>query len=76
VTVPWSVEAAAQPEQFRPLVEPWSDDFGVPEETTRVAPPQKQLASTGVDPNRGLVAGAVAVIAAGVVLVARRRPRN
>jgi len=76
VTVQWSVEAAAQPEQFRALIEPWSDDFGMPDETARVAVPQKQLASTGVEPNRGLVAGAFAIIAAGIVLVARRRPRN
>ncbi|MCU1423223.1 MAG: hypothetical protein JWN36_2874 [Microbacteriaceae bacterium] len=76
VTVQWSVEPAAQPEQFRALVEPWSDDFGVPDETARVAAPQKQLASTGVSPNRGLVAGAFTMIATGIVLVARRRPRN
>ena len=76
VTVQWSIEPEAQPERIRALVEPWSDDFGIPDETARVAAAPKQLASTGVEPNRGVVAGAFTMIATGVVLVARRRRRN
>ncbi len=76
VTVQWSVESQAQPEQYRRLLEPWSDDFGMPDETARVVVPQKRLASTGVATSAGAIGAGVAALAGGVVLVARRRARS
>ncbi|MFJ8896834.1 hypothetical protein ACIRCZ_19785 [Leifsonia sp. NPDC102414] len=50
VSMQWSIEKAAQPPQYQGDIAPWSDDFGISNETVKIVGPtvtSKALASTG-----------------------------